>query len=666
MNTRLVTASALACFGTLGLLSQSAWGDQVTLVPIGSTWTFLDDGSDQGAAWRDPAFDDSAWSSGPAQLGYGDGDEATVVGFGPDSNNKFITTYFRHEFNVTDPSVWTGARLRVLRDDGAIVYLNGVEVFRTNMPAGAVSYVTPASSAVGGADESAFYDTSIDPADLAVGANVLALEIHQSSGTSSDISFDLEFTASDVPIVTRGPYLQTGTPTSVIVNWKTDTAADGRVWYGADPNALTFFVDDPTVVGRHAVTLSGLTADTKYYYAVGTSAGTLVGGDSLHYFVTPPAVGVAKPTRVWIIGDSGTGDTNAAAVRDAYLNYVGATPADLWLMLGDNAYDSGTQNEYQAAVFDMYPMILRNTVLWPTFGNHDALSASSGSETGPYYNIFELPAAGEAGGLPSGTEAYYSFDYGSIHFVCLDSQDTSRAAGSAMLTWLENDLSSTLADWIIAFWHHPPYTKGSHDSDNVSDSSGRMRDMRENVLPILEAGGVDLVLTGHSHSYERSFLLDGHYGTSGTLTPAHLLDDGDGREDGDGAYAKPAAETGPHEGAVYAVVGCSGKTSGGPLNHPAMFISLNLLGSMVLDIDGDRLDAAFLRSNGVVRDHFTILKGSAALTGDLNGDCSVDLTDLATLLGAFETTAAGDIDGDGDTDLTDLALLLGAFDNQCP
>ncbi|RMF84198.1 MAG: metallophosphoesterase [Planctomycetota bacterium] len=534
------------------------------------------------------------------------------------------------------------------------------------MPAGAVDYLTLAASTVSGAEESALFDTALDPALLNDGVNLLAVEIHQRSGTSSDISFDLELIVSDAPILTRGPYLQTGTPTSVTINWKTDIAADGRVWYGTDPNALTSFVDDPAVLKRHTVTLSGLTPDTTYYYAVGTSTVQIAGGDAQHYFHTAPNPGVAKPTRIWIIGDSGTADTNAAAVRDAYLNYAGARPADLWLMLGDNAYNSGTQNEYQAAVFDMYPTILRNTVVWPTFGNHDALSASSGSQSGPYYNIFVLPTAGEAGGLASGTEAYYSFDYGDIHFICLDSQDSARTVGGAMLTWLEADLAATTATWIIAYFHHPPYTKGSHDSDNASDSGGRMRDMRQNALPILEAGGVDLVLTGHSHSYERSFLLDGHYGLSSTLTSANLIDAGDGRLDGDGAYRKPAAVTGPHEGAVYAVVGSSGKISGGPLNHPAMFISLNQLGSLVLDIDGERLDAAFVRSNGVVRDHFTILKGSAALTGDLNGDCIVDLTDLAILLSAFETSASGDVDFDGDTDLTDLALLLGAFDNQCP
>jgi len=88
-------------------------------------------------------------------------------------------------------------------------------------------------------------------------------------------------------------------------------------------------------------------------------------------------------------------------------------------------------------------------------------------------------------------EAYYAFDHGNVHFICLDSEGSSRAPGGAMLTWLQSDLLATGQDWIVAFWHHPPYTKGTHDSDNPADSGGRMRDMRENALPILEAGGVE-------------------------------------------------------------------------------------------------------------------------------------------------------------------------------
>ena len=120
---------------------------------------------------------------------------------------------------------------------------------------------------------------------------------------------------------------------------------------------------------------------------------------------------------------------------------------------------------------------------------------------------------------------------------------------------------------------------------------------------------MDLVLTGHSHVYERSYLLDGHYGLSTTLTPAMKLNPGDGRPAGNGAYLKPIAG-GAHKGAVYAVAGSAGQVSGTQPDfpHPAHFISLKNLGALVLDINGDRLDATFIREDGSTPDTFTVIK----------------------------------------------------------
>src|SRR4029077_13037151 len=137
-------------------------------------------------------------------------------------------------------------------------------------------------------------------------------------------------------------------------------------------------------------------------------------------------------------------------------------------------------------------------------------------------------------------------------------------AGSPMMTLLQNDVASTTQRWTIAFWHHPPYSKGSHDSDVDYE----LTQMRTVAVPILEAAGVDLVLAGHSHSYERSFLIDGHYGPSTSFLETMKVDGGDGREGGTGAYSKPALGPGANHGAVYLVAGCSGQTSGGSLNHP--------------------------------------------------------------------------------------------------
>ena len=131
------------------------------LVAQGATWKYKDDGSNQGTAWSASAFDDTLWASGPAQLGYGDGDEATVVSYGPNASAKYVTTYFRRTFAVASPADYTSLSLRLLRDDGAVVYLNGTEVRRDNMPSGAVSYTTLASVALGAPDESTFFTTSL-------------------------------------------------------------------------------------------------------------------------------------------------------------------------------------------------------------------------------------------------------------------------------------------------------------------------------------------------------------------------------------------------------------------------------------------------------------------------------------------------------------------------
>jgi hypothetical protein len=178
--------------------------------------------------------------------------------------------------------------------------------------------------------------------------------------------------------------------------------------------------------------------------------------------------------------------------------------------------------------------------------------------------------------------------------------------------------------------------------------------MRQNILPILENGGVDLVLSGHSHCYERSFLLDGHYGLSGTLIPSMKKNAGDGRESGNGAYIKPLTGPRDHFGAVYNVAGSSGQATTGTMNHPAMFFSVLELGSVVLDINGTRLDSTFLRDNGTVRDTYTIIKQGAA---DTDGDGMPDDYEIANGLNRHNPAdALLDLDGDGSSNLVEYVF----------
>ncbi|HAB15884.1 MAG TPA: hypothetical protein DCE44_05485, partial [Verrucomicrobiales bacterium] len=195
-----------------------------TLVPAGAQWRYNDEGRDLGVTWRSSTFVDSTWKQGPAQLGYGDDDVVTEIGFGPDANNKYITSYFRHSFVVPEPGRILSATLGLIRDDGAVVYLNGREIFRSNLPSGTINYRTLATAAVGSEDESTYFETELAGSDFLTGRNVIAVEVHQSGGTSSDVSFNLRLDALMAPGVGLGlfPALAfESTESGLRVSWPT-------------------------------------------------------------------------------------------------------------------------------------------------------------------------------------------------------------------------------------------------------------------------------------------------------------------------------------------------------------------------------------------------------------------------------------------------------------
>ncbi len=586
-------------------------------------------GGDCGLAWTTPKFDDGGWSAGEYGAGFGaglkqaassDDEEGAMIETAVPAGSRSL--YTRAWFNLADPG--QVGRLFVGADYGGgyILWINGVEVYRSPemAPGRPCTATAPAAPRAPAGRSTPDYGKARDITALAAphlhaGFNLAAIGVWAGENAGSLLIAPRIYYEPAAPeaadAVTRGPYLQSGTTTGVIVRWRTNNSINSRVRYGTDPASLTLFADVTAPSTEHVVPLAGLAPDTTYYYSVGTTAGPLAPTtvDATYRFRTAPPAGTARPFRFWVIGDSGTATTNQASVRDKFVAYTGARDPDAWLMLGDNAYSNGTDTDYQNGVFNMYPAQLRKWILWSCYGNHDSYSANSSTQSGPYYDLFSFPKNGEAGGVASGSESYYSFNYGNVHFISLDAMDSAfRSPSGAQMTWLQQDLAAVTQPWIIVFWHHPPYSKGSHDSDTEIE----LMEMRANFLPVLEQAGVDLVLGGHSHSYERSFLIDGHYGDSTTWSATYCKDCGSGRPAGTGAYKKPTLGKAPHEGAVYAVAGSSGQTSGGLLNHPAMYISLNTLGSMVIDVNGGRLDATFLTGAGTVADSFTLLKGAAA------------------------------------------------------
>jgi len=173
----------------------------VTLIPASSGWFYLDDGSDPGDTWTAPDFDHSNWNYGLAELGYGDASagrpETTVISYGSDPDAKFITYFFRHAFRVDQPNDYDRLNVYLKRDDGAVVHLNGQPIFTSNITTAPVDVLTRADSAED--DGVDFHLTSVSASFLRPGANTLAVEIHQTSPTSSDVSFDLRLEAEPPP-----------------------------------------------------------------------------------------------------------------------------------------------------------------------------------------------------------------------------------------------------------------------------------------------------------------------------------------------------------------------------------------------------------------------------------------------------------------------------------
>jgi acid phosphatase type 7 len=439
------------------------------------------------------------------------------------------------------------------------------------------------------------------------------------------------------PTVTVGPYLQSPTPSSIKIKWRSDVAATSMVMYGTSPNSLTMSATEPTATTWHTVQVSGLNPHTRYYYAIYNGTTFAEGGDSMHTFRTFPVAGTDVHVRAWGIGDFGKGNDKQVRVRQAYENFDDEE-TDLWLWMGDNVYDNGLESEYLAKVFDTvwgYRDMMKSLPFEPCPGNHDYNTISPIqaptpplTHAGPYFDLVDVYQNAEAGGVATGHELFYSFDYGNVHFVSLNSELGSlfNAAddwtgiylfggfsGSPMTQWLHADLTANTKPWVVVYFHQPPYTDGSHDAGAFWEVL--MQAMRENFAEIWEQYGVDLVVCGHSHVYERSFLVKGAYGNAANITSANILQGTSGVDSIGEAYVKYTQGPNANEGTVYVVQGNSGSVDDAPsFQHPYMIAEYGCdtcAGSFILDVDSNRLDGRHIDMNGEVRDHFTIVKMNA-------------------------------------------------------
>ncbi|RYU97157.1 metallophosphoesterase [Emticicia agri] len=416
--------------------------------------------------------------------------------------------------------------------------------------------------------------------------------------------------------IIRGPYLQQLSNSGVIIRWRTDIATESIVKFYQKDSTQTISVADDKITTEHIVQLSNLSADTRYHYSVGTAAKILAKGKDF-YFVTGPPKGSTRPVHIWAMGDFGDESTKIymetqKGIRESYLkNRPDFT--DLWLWLGDNAYCCGTDAEYQTQVFDFYGSgIFGNTAFFPVPGNHEYFASPTGrvDRKIPYFDIISVPTKGEMGGIASNTKAYYSYDYGNVHIIALDSDGFDNGKRvyepqSPQYQWLKQDLATNKAMWTIVMFHHPPYTKRSHDSD----AEPELQYIRENLVPLFDQYKVDLVLTGHSHIYERSYLMKNHTGHSMSFNKdSYVVQKVNGRYDRD-LGSSPFINK--NDGTIYCTVGSAGRLdwNGSHEVHPSsIYSNISIGGSLLLTVNGNRLDGKWICADNVERDHFSVFK----------------------------------------------------------
>lgn len=420
------------------------------------------------------------------------------------------------------------------------------------------------------------------------------------------------------PRLETSPYLQMPTSNSMMIRWRTNENDVSFVRYGKNPDMLDKLAGNSSRTREHMVNITNLEPDTRYYYLIEGVRDTLKWDVDTHFTTFPAA---KKKIAVGLFGDAGNNSDNQRKVRDAFTAYTKNKDVNAVIMLGDNAYSFGTDNEYQQNFFDIYKDdFLKKTPVFLIPGNHDyhdyITFAEHAQQSGllAYYNRFTMPTKGELGGVASNTQSFYSFDIGSAHFIALDSYGLEDFKGTRVFDmdgrqakWLIKDLEANQnKKWKIVLIHHPPYSMGSHNSDTET----QLVKIRENLTPMFEKYGVDVVFSGHSHDYERSKLMKGHTGNNQSFNSSYFLSQSSGKDD-KSPNSQPYDKRKSNDGTVYVVVGSSGALDHQQKTYPhnAMPFSTNELGgAALLEVDEKRLEMKWINSDGKVWDNFVIIK----------------------------------------------------------
>lgn len=468
--------------------------DEVALVRVGEPWRFfkgIHEPSLPREAWRAGGFDDSQWLVGRSGFGFGGGDDATHLA---DMYLGYTSVFARKTFTLRDPGRVKWLVLRMDYDDGFVAYLNGVEIARRGVPGppgGPVPFNAVASARLGFGPEE--FDVTSFTTVLVAGENVLAVQGHSAGLTAFSFSLLPELLAN----FPRGPFIQNTSSNRTDVIWKTARPADSVVEFGPT-EALGRVIADPAPKMNHGLTLTGLEPDTKYFYRVRSTAEGQTASSPLLSFRTFKMHG---PLTFMALADSGQGTLaqyHIAAVIER------AAP-DLVLHAGDVIYPYFLPHLADTKCLSLYGPHMRSTPYFFAFGNHDLHAGDA-----HWLAAFSLPT-----NHVTGTEHFYSFDHGDAHFAVLFLPTFDLLpfrVGDPQYAWLAADLAAASKPWKIIVGHLPLQSSSAHRRDDYDRNGVPDRtELKDALLPLAAQHGVQLILAGHEHVYERFNPTNGVY-----------------------------------------------------------------------------------------------------------------------------------------------------------
>ncbi len=497
------------------VLAVASAGQADTLIPKLSAWKYYADIQYPDVSWNQSGYDNTGWPSGPGSLGFGEAYIATTVPYGPDVNNKYITTLFRQTFQLnSNPSQITRLTLAANYDDGFVAYLNGTEIARRAMPGGAVGHSTLATSHEAGVYES--IDISAYIGYLIQGTNVLAVEVHQTTANSTDLVWDGELvsSSSQVEFVWSGGV----TPTSAVMKAKlTQDSSIARLAVSPMPDLSSSVYSNwdtaVTAENNRVVRLetSGLVPRQRYYYAL--EVGGILDTEKVGRFQTFPLDTGTFTIALGSCAQTGSNSTSFAAIHALdplfffhlgdfhYLN-IGVNDPNLFRQ----AYETVLASPNQSRLYQDFAM----AYIWDDhdFGpnNSDSTSPSRPASRQTYREyVPHYPLAAGGGNAP----IYYTFDVGRVHFIVCDSRsarspeatvdDASKTMlGTTQKAWFKQELLNSKSNYPLIVWVNTlPWIGSPGGGDAWFEYTNERRELAD----FLKANGIKNIcmLSGDAH-----------------------------------------------------------------------------------------------------------------------------------------------------------------------